>query len=217
MNTRGAAVLEGEQAEAFLRERGQVRGMVLRSEAGGKVSLVPWKKAARVPVRGSRGPERWNPRVMVQNVPVPEAAKQQMLAGLPAERRRESRERYHALVTRLIAEALKYKEQYGKVLYPASVMEEIKRLAWLEGDPTLPERIQRGSTDAIEKYAGYLMNKAAHQQRDKDRKLSTRDWHGHYNDTITVGGLAANVKRPRQDTEPVTSTAPTGGVEPRKE
>lgn len=213
MQTRGAAVLEGAEAEAFLKERGAVRGYVLRGETGGKVSLVPQARAARRP-RGGR--IRWNPKVM-QNVPVPEAAKQAMLAGLPAERRRESRERYHALVTRLIAEALRYKEQYGKVLYPASVMEEIKRLAWLEGDPTLPERIQRGSTEAIEKYAGYLMNKAAHQQRDKDRKLSTRDWHGHYNDTITVGGLAANVKRPRQDTEPVTSTAPTGGVEPRKE
>ncbi len=194
MNPSGARVLEGPAVEAALK-RGPVRGHVLRSEPGGKVSLVPWQQGARVPVNGRSGPERWNPRVIVQNVPVPEAARQQMLAGLPAERRRESRERYHVLVTRLIADGMRLKEQYGRVIFPKSIQDEIKRLAWLEADPTLPQRIERGATEAIEKYAGFLMGKAAHQQRDKDRKTTARDWHGFDNTTINVGGLAANVRR----------------------
>lgn len=179
MNDRGAITLTPRAKALMEAGGGQVRGYVPVAAPGGKVDLVPWTKAPRVTPR--KGPTRWNPKVMVQNIPVPEHVQKAMLEGLPPEIRRTPRERYKVLVTRLVHDAMKAKREFGRVIWPKSIEDEIRRLSWLEGDPTLLQRIENGATEAIEKFAGSLMENAARNQRAKDQHKVALDWHGHYN------------------------------------
>lgn len=192
MNANGAVVLQGTAVEEVLK-RGPVRGHVLRGEPGGKVSLVPWYLSARVPAQGTSGPETWNPRLFVQNVPVPEHARQQMIQGLPSEIRRTPRERKRALVMRLIEDVRRAHVAQAQGLatatFPKSIADDITQAGWVVGVPNLLHACSQGQPWALSVYADHLMLKAAGQQKVKDAKRSTIDWHGHDNSSIQIRTL----------------------------
>ena len=177
MDVRGAK-------ELLDRNGGELRGVVPRATPGGEVEFVPWHQSTRVNRRrsdGSETPNRWNPKVMVQNIPVPQPVLQAMIDGLPPERRREARERYEVLVKRLLTEMRQIKKLYGKYVPPASIAEEIRQAAWRFGDPALLNRIENVEPAAVEVYASYLMQDTASKQKEQDRRKVASDWHGHYN------------------------------------
>lgn len=177
MNLRGAK-------ELLDRNGGMVKGYVPRATPGGKVELVPWHKSTRVnrvKSDGSETPNRWNAKVVMQNVPVPYEMQQKMIEGLPPMIRREARERYDALVKRLLKDMQHIKLVTGKYVPPASIAEEIRQASWRFGDPTLLKRIENVEPAAVEVYASYLLMDAANRQKIKDKRKVALDWHGHYN------------------------------------
>lgn len=170
--------------ELLNQNNGAVKGYVPRATPGGKVELVLWYKSTRVNRRKSDGtetPNRWNPKIMVQNIPVPQHIQQAMIDGLPPERRREARERYAVLVKRLLTDMQQVKAMFGRYTPPASIAEEIRQASWKFGDPTLLKRIENVEPSAVETYAAFLMGDTAAKQREQDRNKVTVDWHGHYN------------------------------------
>lgn len=122
---------------------------------------------------GQKRRKRWNPKVMVQNVEVPQAMVEQMQAQLPPVIRREPRERLKVLVQRMVEDAMRSKRQFGYVRWPASVEKELRAVGWREGEPDLVGK--------IEEAAARLMEVAANRQRMSDQRKATLDWHGHYN------------------------------------
>ena len=178
---------------------GAVRGYLVRATPRGKVELVPWYRSTRVNRRlpdGRETPNRWNPklvpkavetrdglavRVVSGAVPVPEEMRLRMLEGLPPERRREARERYEALLKRLMDDMLRVKALVGRYVPPDSIAERIRYVAWRTGDPKLLERIEQVEPEAVRVYAAFLMEDAAAKQKEVDAKKVALDWHGHYN------------------------------------
>ena len=168
MDESGARVLRGRQNVEQVLKKGPVEGYVLQMDVATKeTALVPQEMSYK-----ARGQEA---------APVPQASLEAMQASLPLEVRRTARERMRALTGRLVADGLAMKRATGKVVFPKSVEDEIRLLGAAEGDPRLLERIEAGSVKAIERYAGFLMDKAARNQRKGDVKKTALDWHGHYN------------------------------------
>lgn len=162
---------------------GKVRGYVPRASPGGSVELVPWHESTRINEKlkdGTETPNEWNARVLAET-PVPEHMQRAMFEGLEPTRRREAQQRYDALVRRLLRQMQQVKQVLGKALIPESIADQIRHVAWIEGDPGLMERIERAEPAAIETYAKFLMQDTAMKQREKDRKKVVLDWHGHYN------------------------------------
>lgn len=179
MNERGAVTIEGYDAVEQVLRRGPVKGQVLLSEPGGKVSLVPWQQAPRINPGG--GPNRWNARVFQQNIPVPEHIRKWMMEGLPPEVRRTPRDRKHELVVQLLDDIRRATTTDGVVFLPQSISEQVRHVGWVAGRPELLRAVEKGERWAVEMYAGYLLDKAKWQQKEKDAKRITRDWHGHDN------------------------------------
>ena len=180
MNQSGAVDLDGlrevmdpESFRMLEEGGGQVRGYVPEFDLiTGKQRLVHWKDAAIGPDGKSA-----NPRVFTTT----RIPKELFLEGIPPIQRRSARQRYQALVQSLLAEMQRVKAVLGRVELPASIREQVARAAWMEGDPTLPSRIERAEPEAVEIYAAFLMRDVAAKQKEKDQKKVALDWHGHYN------------------------------------
>lgn len=125
-------------------------------------------------------------RRFAQNLPgETRRAEERMLAaletGLPAVRRRSHQERFRSMFNRLADHALACYKATGRVEWPTSIMRELQELAWKEGDPSLTDF---GGMDHVYKQIEALTRmytvKGANQQKEKDKKKSALDWHGHY-------------------------------------
>lgn len=186
MDDKGAVKLTPRAKALFEKGEGQVRGYVPVAKPGGEVDLLHWSQAPRVtpknalpdPFDGSRS--QWNPKVIQQNIPVPQHVQERMAAGIPKQVTRAPSERYQILVKQLVDECRKSKKLHGRVIFPKSIEEEIHKLGWLAGVPNLRSRIENLEIDAIESYADWLTLRAAGQQRRKDYKRTVTDHPGHY-------------------------------------
>lgn len=163
--------MEPASFEMLARGGGQVRGYVPEFDlVTGKQRLVHWTQAPL-----DRTGKRLNRRVF-KTVRVPEA-----IFDLPPIQRRSAQQKYEDLVRKLLDEMRRAKMALGRAEVPTSVRDQIQRAAWLEGDPTLLDRIEQAEPEAIEIYASFLMRDVANKQREKDQKKVALDWHGHYN------------------------------------
>ena len=134
--------------------------------------LVHWKDA---PLQGQGWDKPWNRKLFTTS----RVPKELLLADLPPIQRRSARQRYQALVKGLLEEMQRVKAVLGRVELPHSIREQVARVAWMEGDPTLPSRIEQAEPEAVEIYAAFLMREAASKQKEKDQKKVALDWHGH--------------------------------------
>jgi len=154
-----------EQVRKVLAREG-VRGMVPIVQASGhdlterELQLVPWQRSARP-----------NGKWRLPETPVPTDMVQRMHAGLPPVIRRTARERYKVLIDRLVADGMKTYRAYGYPVWPKSVQDDLKALGWKEGDPRF--------YDQVEALARKYIEEGANKQREKDAKVTSREWHGH--------------------------------------
>ncbi len=131
--------------------------------------VVPWTESAFLGT-GSTAQQKKNPKVW--SAPVNEAAMiDQLHQGLPEPVRRSARDRYETLVLRLTDTARVTKAAYGYVRWPASIQSVLDSLGVKS---TASEREQ------VYALAKHYIVKAENQQKRKDAKKVTADWHSHY-------------------------------------
>ena len=155
-------VLSPEAQEVI--RRGSMRGVVETIENG------------QVKIR--RPSIRWNPRTervelkpeMRRPTPVPQSMVDRM-HDLPPEIRQSPRQRYSALVQRLVKDARTFSHD-GRVIWPESVVNELKAAGWRNGNPNLWEE--------VELLARRVVETGANKQREQDNKRVALDWSGHY-------------------------------------
>ena len=134
-----------------------------------EMKVIPWHKSAFLG-KGPTSQQKKNPEVWGTSA-VPQAVVDQMHEGLPAPVRRSARERYEVLVRRLMETARATKQAYGYVRWPTSVQTVLDSLGV---KATASEREQ------VYALARHYIVKAENQQKRKDARKVTNDWHGHY-------------------------------------
>jgi hypothetical protein len=131
--------------------------------------VVPWTESAFLG-EGSTAQQKKNPKVWSAR-----ANEQAMIdslhQGLPDPVRRTSRERYETLVLRLQETARVTKAAYGYVRWPTSIQAVLDSLGV---KATASEREQ------VYALAKHYIVKSENQQKRKDAKKVTADWHSHY-------------------------------------
>jgi hypothetical protein len=150
---------------------------------GGEVKVVPWYKSAR---RGTQGFEPRDPRI-----PVPEHIVRQARESLPPLRRRTPAERLKAMTDVLIEDAIHAYKATGTPVIAQSVVEDICRVAALEGWGFMtPEKVRRMTLDQIrpllEAKAKRDFTAAGWKQQESDRRKVVLDWHGHRNNVVQL-------------------------------
>ena len=131
--------------------------------------VVPWTESAFLG-SGSTAQQKKNPKVWSAQ-PAEQAMIEQLHQGLPAPVRRTARERYETLVLRLTETARVTRAAYGHVRWPASIQSVLDSLGV---KASAPEHEQ------IRALAKHYIVKAENQQKRKDAKRTTADWHSHY-------------------------------------
>lgn len=164
--------MKGPAVQEVLK-RGPVKGYVLQMDVASKVpELVP----QHLSVRGNNGRGSSIPR---RERVVSDQTMEAFYAAVPAQVRREARERKEAMVRRLIADAIAWKRATGKVGFPRSIEDEIRLLGAMEGNPKLLDQVEALSIPAVERYVDWQIEKTAVAQRKEDQHRVVRDWHGH--------------------------------------
>lgn len=130
-----------------------------------EIKLVPWQEAIRV------GPENTpNPNLAVSETEV-QTTHDRLYEGLPAPVRRTSKQRYDALVLKLLNYARACVKEYGHTAWPMSLQKILDE-----------KGVKAKATPEQEVYAlaEHFIVKAENQQRRKDHRKVVSDWHGHY-------------------------------------
>jgi hypothetical protein len=130
--------------------------------------LIPWQEAAR---QGPLGNTHWNPELEKETVAVPQDMVDRMHTGLPDPVRRSARQRYEALVLKLMNYARACVKEYGHTSWPMS-MQRILDEKGVKAKAT-PEQ-------QVFALAEHFIVKAENRQRESDSHKVVSDWHGHF-------------------------------------
>ena len=146
----------------------------------GKAWNPKWNEAAFI--TGKDGKQRPNQELIRrENAQIP-ATIAKLFSDLPPIVRRTPRQKYESLVQQLADYAIQSLRATGKVHWPQSILLELKKLGWMDGDPRLDNLgTLEGAMKQIEDLAHKWTPEFANKQRAKDAKRTTLDWSGHYN------------------------------------
>jgi hypothetical protein len=135
------------------------------------VMWVPWDKGS---VLNREGEGLFvNPdgiHAEAEQVEIPQEVIESKRASLPPIRRRTARQRAQELATQLFRDGLKTQEVYGRPIWPASVARIVEDLGCQDKDIY-------AQVDAL---VTHFMTITENQTKERDSKLSTIGWHGHY-------------------------------------
>jgi hypothetical protein len=113
-----------------------------------------------------------------------------MRESLPAIRKRSPAERLKAMTDTLIEDAVRVYAATGTMSLPRSVVDDICRVAALNGEILSPETVTRMTLEEIrprlEAKAKQDFIRAGHKQKESDRKKTALDWHGSANHEVVL-------------------------------
>lgn len=152
-------------------QSGPVQGMIPVTDTieGERVThLIPWNKAARQHSK-SRGEteDQW-----VLPDPTEADITEQAIKTLPPDVHIPHRDRYQMLVRKLFADATATFMRTGYVQWPKSVEDELRKMGWLSGQPTLLEQ--------VEALAAKYIVEASNHQKQQDAHRSTTPGNARY-------------------------------------